>query len=233
MPHKKRSENMARFLNGSLAHKQMPATRRRILKLLKENGELTADELADMLGISSVAVRRHLTKLESNELVAYDEVQRGMGRPSYVYRLGEAASSYFPRRYEELATDVLETISDMYGIDAVDAIFRVRAEHLISMYRTKVTGETLEKRLEQLTTLREADGYMSTWEHKADGIFVLREANCPIIHVAEGCGSACDYDQLLLEDLLKAQVERKRHLASGDGACVYHVKLRNQQATVQ
>jgi DeoR family suf operon transcriptional repressor len=224
---------MARSLNGSLAHKQMPATRRRILKSLKENGELTADQLADILGISSVAVRRHLTKLESNDLVAYDEVQRGMGRPSYVYRLGEAASSYFPRRYEELAADVLETIGDLYGSDAVDAIFRVRSQHLINTYRPKVTGETLEKRLDQLTLLREADGYMSTWESNKDGVFVLREANCPIIHVAQGCGSACDYDQILLEDLLDAKVERKSHLASGDGACVYHVKPHNQHPTIQ
>jgi predicted ArsR family transcriptional regulator len=214
--------------NGSLAYKQMPATRRRILKLLKENNELTADELAELLGISSVAVRRHLTKLESDQLVAYDEVQRGMGRPSYVYKLGEAASSYFPRRYEELATDVLETITNLYGADAVDAIFRVRSEHLIDTYRAKVTGDTLQERLDQLTRLREADGYMSTWEKAEDGIFVLREANCPIIHVAEGCGSACDYDQLLLEDLLKADIERKSHLASGDGACVYHVRSRAQ-----
>ncbi len=221
---------MARNGNGTLVFKQMPTTRRKILNLLKENGQMTADELAEYLGISSVAVRRHLTKLESDQLVSYDEIQRGMGRPSFVYRLGEAASSYFPRRYEELATDVLETISEMYGMDAVDAIFRVRAEQLIHIYRHQVTGRTLEERLDQLTNLREADGYMSTWEQNRDGTFVLREANCPIIHVAEGCGSACNYDQLLLEDVLGAEVERKGHLARGDGACVYHVRPKNQPA---
>ncbi|GAB4430561.1 MAG: hypothetical protein Kow0031_11450 [Anaerolineae bacterium] len=219
---------MARNGNGSLVFKQMPTTRRKILNLLKENGQMTADELAEYLGISSVAVRRHLTKLESDQLVAYDEVQRGMGRPSFVYRLGEAASSYFPRRYEELATDVLETITEMYGMDAVDAIFRVRAEQLIKIYRHQVNGHTLEERLDQLTNLREADGYMSTWEQNRDGTFILREANCPIIHVAEGCGSACDYDQILLQDVLGAEVERKGHLARGDGACVYHVKPKSQ-----
>lgn len=212
--------------NGSLVHKQMPATRRRILKLLKEQGKLTADELSDWLGISSVAVRRHLTKLESDELVTYEEVQRGMGRPSFVYSLGQAASSYFPRRYEELATNVLETINELYGADAVDAIFRMRSEHMIKVYRHQVSGSSLTERLDQLTELREADGYMSTWEENGDGSFTLREANCPIIHVAEGCGSACDYDQIMLEDLLEARVERKSHLARGDGACVYHVSLR-------
>jgi predicted ArsR family transcriptional regulator len=202
----------------------MPTTRRRILTLLKERGELTADELADYLGISSVAVRRHLTKLESDQLVKYEEVQRGMGRPSFVYQLGEAAANFFPRRYEELASTVLETINEMYGVEAVDAIFRLRSEHLIKTYRHRVNGSSLDKRLDQLTQLREADGYMSTWEANKDGTFVLREANCPIIHVAEGCDSACSYDQNLLESLLDAEVVRTSHLARGDGACIYQVR---------
>jgi len=202
----------------------MPTTRRRILTLLKERGELTADELAEYLGISSVAVRRHLTKLESDQLVKYEEVQRGMGRPSFVYQLGEAAANFFPRRYEELASTVLETINEMYGIEAVDAIFRLRSEHLIKTYRHRVNGASLDKRLDQLTQLREADGYMSTWEANSDGTFILREANCPIIHVAEGCGSACNYDQNLLESLLDAEVVRTSHLARGDGACTYQVR---------
>ncbi len=210
--------------NNSIMHKHMPLTRRRILTLLKEKSELTADELAGLLGISAVAVRRHLTKLETDALVAYEEVQRGMGRPSFVYRLGEAAADFFPRRYDELATTVLETIQDLYGVDAIDAIFRVRSEHLIRAYRHKVNGKTLDVRLRQLTQLREEDGYMSTWEVDPHGAYVLREANCPIIHVAEGCGSACNHDMSMLENLLEAQVIRKSHLASGDDACVYEVR---------
>jgi predicted ArsR family transcriptional regulator len=220
---------------SSLIYKQMPATRRRILTLLKENGQLTADELAENLGISSVAVRRHLTKLEGDNLVTYDEVQRGMGRPSFVYTLGEASSSFFPRRYEELATIVLETIQDLYGIEAVDAIFKMRSQHMIENYRQKINGKTLDKRLDQVTKLREADGYMSTWEMNDDNTFTLREANCPIIHVAEGCESACDHDQAMLEGLLEAEVVRKGHLTQGDGACIYVVrpKAETTESTAQ
>jgi predicted ArsR family transcriptional regulator len=207
-----------------LLHKQMPVTRRRILTLLKEKGELTADELAELLEISAVAVRRHLTKLESDQLVAYEEVQRGMGRPSFVYKLGEAASSFFPRRYDELAVTVLQTIEDLYGREAIDAVFRMRTEDIFENYRRKINGKTLDVRLDQLTKLREADGYMSTWKVGKDGSFVLREANCPIVHVAEGCGSACDYDLTLLTELLDAKVTRKSHLASGDGDCSYEVR---------
>lgn len=208
----------------NLINKQMPATRRRILTLLKEKRELTADELADFLGISAVAVRRHLTKLEADQLVVYEEIQRGMGRPSYVYRLGGAADDFFPRRYEELATTVLETIRRMYGVEAIDAIFGVRTEHIIENYRRKINGHSLEIRLEQLTKLREADGYMSSWEANDNGTYVLREANCPIFHVAESCNSACNHDLILLESLLDADLVRKSHLANGDGACCYEIR---------
>jgi iron-sulfur cluster biosynthesis transcriptional regulator SufR len=210
--------------NETLINKHMPMTRRRIMTLLKEHGELTADELADRLGISAVAVRRHLTKLEGAELVIYEEVQRGMGRPSFVYRLGEAAGDFFPRRYEELATTVLETIRDLFGSEAIDAVFGVRSEHLIDKYRRKINGKTLATRLEQLTSLREADGYMSSWEPGEDNTYILREANCPIFHVAESCDSACNHDVVLLESLLDAELVRTGHLTNGDGACCYEVR---------
>lgn len=210
--------------SNALLYKHMPATRRRILTLLKEKGDLTADELGSLLGISAVAVRRHLTKLESDQLVTYEEVQRGMGRPSFAYRLGEAAANFFPRRYEELATTVLETIREMFGTEAIDAIFRVRTEHILGHYRHKVNGKTLDARLEQLTKLRESDGYMSSWEMNAEGAFVLREANCPIFHVAESCHSACDHDVGMLEHLLGAELIRTGHIAHGDGACCYEVR---------
>ena len=128
----------------ALIHKNMPLTRRRILMLLKEKGELTADELAGLLGISAVAVRRHLTKLESDHLVTYKEVQRGMGRPSYVYELGEAAASFFPRRYEELAVNVLETIRALsrapFTILRAMAIPSTRRRSPYPMKRTSFTS---------------------------------------------------------------------------------------------
>ncbi len=216
--------------NSTLINKQMPATRRRILTLLKEKHELTADELADLLGISAVAVRRHLTKLERDQLVAYREVQRGMGRPSFVYELGEAADSFFPRRYQELALDVLVTVKDLYGNEAVDQVFEQRSRQIIDRYRRQVTGESLEDRLEQLTKLREADGYMSSWQTSEDGCYILREANCPIMHVAETCDSACNQDMILLEDLLDAKVTRTDHLIAGDGACCYQVRAKEKMS---
>ena len=202
----------------------MPATRRRILIALKERGGMTADELAENLGISSVAVRRHWTNLERDRLVDHEQVQRGMGRPSYVYRLTEAAHQIFPHNYDQIASYFLEAIQELFGQDAVERIFEHRTQELAESYRSEVNGRELPDRLDQLARLREADGYMPVWEEQEDGTFVLRQHHCPILHVAEGCDEACAHELALFVDLLEAEVTRQNHQVTGDTECSYEIR---------
>jgi len=202
---------------------QMPATRRRILIALKERGGMTADELAAELDISSVAVRRHLTNLERDRLVEHEQVQRSMGRPSYVYRLTEAAHQIFPHNYDQLASYFLEAIQKLFGHDAVDRIFERRTQELAQSYRPLVNGGNLPDRLEQLSRLREADGYMPVWEKREDGTYVLHQFHCTILHVAEGCAEACAHELALFVNLLDAEVTRQSHQVAGDTDCSYHI----------
>jgi predicted ArsR family transcriptional regulator len=202
----------------------MPATRRRILIALKERGGMTADELAENLGISSVAVRRHLTNLERDRLIDHEQMQRGMGRPSYVYRLTGAAHQIFPHNYDQMASYFLEAIQELFGQDAVERIFEHRNQELAESYRAKVNGLDLPDRLDQLARLREADGYMPVWEEQEDGTFVLRQHHCPILHVAEGCNEACAHELALFVDLLEAEVTRQNHQVTGDTECSYEIR---------
>lgn len=203
---------------------QIPATRRRILIALKERGGMTADELAEKLGISPVAVRRHLTNLERDRLVEHEQVQRGMGRPSYVYQLTDAAHQIFPNNYDQLASHVIETIQELYGQEAVHRIFEHRTRKLVQSYRSLVSGGDLLDRLEQLTRLREADGYMAAWEEQGDGTYVLHQYHCPILRVAEGCSEACSHEMALFVDLLDAEVIRQDHQVAGDSKCSYQIR---------
>jgi iron-sulfur cluster biosynthesis transcriptional regulator SufR len=204
----------------------MPTTRRRILIALKERGGMTADELAEQFSISSVAVRRHLTNLERDRLVEHEQVQRGMGRPSYVYRLTQAAHQLFPHNYDQLASHFIQAIEELYGQEAVDRIFEHRTQGLAESYRSQVSGGDLSDRLEQLTRLREAEGYMPTWDEQEDGSFVLRQHHCPILHVAEGCHEACTHELALFVDLLDAEVTRQNHQVAGDTECSYQIRPR-------
>jgi len=206
---------------GLLIDFQMPKTRRLVLLAIKEHGALTADQLAEMLNISAVAVRRHLGNLKNTQLIQYEEVQNGVGRPSYVYSLTERAQRIFPRNYQELAGDMLDTIKAMYGKAAVEAIFARRTNKKIQNYRFLVHANTLPERIDQLVSLRRADGYMSTWKEAENHSFIINELNCPIQHVAEGCETVCREDLRLFSDLLDARVTRLNHMVQGDNACSY------------
>ncbi|MFQ5577067.1 MAG: helix-turn-helix transcriptional regulator [Anaerolineae bacterium] len=208
---------------GLLNDFQMPKTRRLILLAIKEHTGLTADELSDMLHISAVAVRRHLDNLKTAQLVQYEEVQQGVGRPSFVYSLTEKAEHIFPRNYQDLAHDVLTTIQELYGQEAVDAIFKTRAKKITEIYKPFVNSPDLTGRVKQLVQLRQADGYMATWQPEGKEQFVVTELNCPIQHVAEECEQACREDLRLFSDLLDADVIMLNHKVQGDHACAYRI----------
>ena len=208
---------------GMLEELQMPKSRRLILMALKEHGHMTADELAAMLNISAVAVRRHLDNLKHADLAQYEEVRQAMGRPSFVYSLTAKANHIFPRNYEDLAHDMLDTIRELYGQEAVDAIFAKRFKKIKAVYSSQIDAQTLSGRLEQLVKLRRIDGYMASWQTGEEDIFILTELNCPIQNVAQGCCQACEQDLQLFSDLLEANVIRQDHLIQGDNACSYRV----------
>src|SRR5512142_1680951 len=107
---------------------QLQPTRRKIVLALKQHGGLTAAELAELLGITSMGVRRHLTTLERDKLVVYELVQRGKGRPSYVYRLSSQAENLFPKNYAALANELLSYVEESTGPDTIMTLFDRRAQ---------------------------------------------------------------------------------------------------------
>jgi len=63
--------------------------------------------LAQTLEVSKVCVRRHLSLLESDGLVTFEEERHDRGRPRFIYRLTEKARCLFPQIYDEIAKEVL------------------------------------------------------------------------------------------------------------------------------
>ena len=59
-------------------------TRRQVLTTLKKSDGLTADQLSVLLGITSMAVRKHLSALERDGLIESTVVRRPVGRPRAV-----------------------------------------------------------------------------------------------------------------------------------------------------
>jgi predicted ArsR family transcriptional regulator len=121
-------------MNGDLKEPsgdQVQPTRRKILLALKQHGGMTAGELAALLGITSMGVRRHLMTLERDRLVQYELAQRGKGRPSYIYHLSQQAEEVFPKNYARLANELLGYLADEQGAEAIIHLFDQRAQRRI------------------------------------------------------------------------------------------------------
>src|SRR5215213_1867124 len=92
---------------------QSPAGK--ILDYLQRHGEATVKDLEELLGISTTAVREHLTHLQAKDLVATRLVRQGPGRPHAAYFLTDEAHSLFPKEYDTLTTMLLREIASQDG----------------------------------------------------------------------------------------------------------------------
>ena len=206
-----------------MATTQQPSTKQDILQHLLERGQATAQELADSLDISPQAVRRHLKDLEGEELIEYQTVQVGMGRPQHVYKLSRKGRDRFPDSHGKFAVSLLDTLAETMGYDQVNTILRKQWERKGIEYRDRVGSGSLSDRVAKLVELRKAEGYMAEYYPvESNNSFMFTEHNCAISDVAETFPSVCGHElemfSLVLPD---CTVERTHWLINGEHRCGY------------
>jgi predicted ArsR family transcriptional regulator len=200
------------------------STRDQILHMLKVKGSLSVSEMAMELGITEMAVRRHLNTLERDNLIKSTLVRQAMGRPTNIYSLSQEADELFPRNYSHLTLDFLRDLKEMDGMGKVEMLFRRRENRLEEVYRHYMQGD-LENRVARLAELQNEKGYMVEWEKDPKtGQYVLKEFNCPISQVAREFNQACNCELSLFRRVLKADVEQTSCMAKGGDKCVFQIK---------
>lgn len=210
-------------LNQAMADQLQP-TRRKIILALKQRGGMTAAELAELLGITSMGVRRHLTMLERDHLVRYELVQRGKGRPSYVYALSSEAEDIFPKNYAALATELLGYL-DADGGEQVIRLFDQRAQRRVRQAKARLDGKPFADRVAGLAQILHDEGYLAEWEQLDADTYLLIEHNCAVLDVAQAFGAACGSELTFLQAVLPdAEVKRERHFMAGDLMCSYRIR---------
>lgn len=201
----------------------MPATRRAILLALKKRGEAGVEDLASALGITVSAVRQHLAGLVASGFVAFRTAKGGPGRPRHVYRLSGAAEGLFPRRYEELANELLSYVEDE-DPDAMERIFERRRDRRVQGAMARLEGRGFAEKVAELARILDEDGYLADFEALPDGSFRITEHNCAVLGVARRWGLACTTEiDFLREALPEARIERIAHMIAGGHVCRYEV----------
>ncbi|MED0757187.1 transcriptional regulator [Aneurinibacillus thermoaerophilus] len=208
------------------------STRNQILHMLKIKGSMTVGDMAQELGITEMAVRRHLNTLERDDLIESRLLRQAMGRPTNVYSLSEEADNMFPKNYQDLALEFLNDIKELQGAGMVEALFKLRQQRQENLYRDIVPSDSdFEKKLEALAKMQDEKGYMV--ELKKDektGKYIFVESNCPISSVAKEYTYACNCEKMLFENVLNAEVKQEECIATGGDNCVYIISKKEDKA---
>jgi DeoR family suf operon transcriptional repressor len=212
---------VAASLNGSLPI-GLRGSRGTVLIELKRGNSLTAKELAARLGTSLNAVRHHLKELEADALVQYERQHRGVGAPTFAYRLSAAGEALFPRRYEATLTDLLDYVVRRDGRASAVAVLEARYDALAHRLGQELAGATPSERMAAVAQLLSDEGYMAEGTASA-GSGTLIEHNCAVQAVAERFPEVCAAEARFLAAALGAEVDRRGHILSGCSACEYRV----------
>ena len=160
-----------------------PKARHLILNEIKRAGGLTVRQLASILRITTVAVRKQLAVLEREGLVRARQVKIPRGRPASTYELTARARELFPQTYNHVLIDILEDLRDLDGDEKVKSLLDKRNERLLERYGRRIAGQTARRTGARVGHARDEDGYMATFE-KDGGRLVLTEHNWP--HIRDG-----------------------------------------------
>lgn len=212
-------------MSGNLPqNREETSTRREIVNILRTAGPMTVGELGDRLGITHVAVRRHLTSLERDGLITSIQERLPMGRPTRVYSLTDAADDLFPKKYGSLTLEVLDFLNNVEP-ELVEKFFAARGQNLINRYGPDVSqGASVEERVARLAEIQVGNGYLANWEKNEDGTLVIREFNCPVHQVSRKYEHACAHELEFFKTVLGTEnVERVECIAKGGNCCRYAV----------
>ncbi|WP_276356412.1 helix-turn-helix transcriptional regulator [Cohnella caldifontis] len=203
------------------------STRSQLLQMLKTQGSCSTSDMAKAMGITEMAVRRHIQTMEKDGLIRSTLVRQSMGRPSYRYSLTEQADDLFPKNYPQLTLDLLSELEEQPGgKELIGRMFEGRRDKLGTKYRERMHNLSLQERVAELAEIQNVGGYMTEWlqDPKDPGTYRLYEYNCPVAQVANRYRQACQCERQLFEQLLEADVERTECLADGGPRCTYQIR---------
>jgi predicted ArsR family transcriptional regulator len=204
-----------------------PSGRLAVLDLVKREGPISADAMAQRLGITGMAVRQHLSALSAEGLADHAEEARPRGRPVRLWRATEKSAAQFADTHSALAADLVVQMRRAFGEEGMDKILKLRTAEQEKAYRAKTdAARSLKGKLDQLAKIRSAEGYMAEVRRDAQtGGWLFVEHHCPICAAARLCTGLCREELALFNRVLgkDVKVERLSHILAGAGRCAYRV----------
>ena len=199
------------------------STRMEVLELLRRKGRSSAESIATDLGVSTNAIRQHLTNLEREGFVVSRPERSGRGRPALRFALTERADAVFPKRYGQLATMVLQEVQDMGGPEALDEVFaRVAARHAEAIEH-EMKHLDFDQKMHRIVAWIGRAGTLAEQSETAEGVKVTIH-NCPFRNTALKFPQVCSITPQLISRLTGAAVSQAESIHRRDPYCSFVVQ---------
>ena len=209
-------------------------TRQRVVRSILDEGPSTAAALAERLGLTAAAVRRHLDQLLEDGIVEArqprSQVTRGRGRPAKAFALTEAGREGFDQQYDDLAVQALRFLDETGG----DAAVREFANRRVAFIEERFGGvQEANPRLgpaEVLARVFTDEGYAAATRDVPVGQQLCQQ-HCPVSHVAHEFPQLCEAETEAIGRVLGRHVQRLATIAHGDGVCTTCIPGTAQQVS--
>ena len=207
------------------------STRQRILRLIVEEGPVSAVQLATDLELTPAGVRRHVgVMLAAGEIAEHHSPLPGRaqrGRPARRYVATARGQASLTNAYSDLAAEALAFLGQLGGEDAVREFARRRVLDMHSHHGDAIgLASDVSERLDVLAERLSGDGFAASVRPLPGGRAVqLCQGHCPVQAVAARFPQLCEAEAQLFSDLLGVHVQRLSTLAAGGHVCTTHVPL--------
>lgn len=222
------SPNRSSAINAESVHADIgtraDSTKKRLLECLKRKGPLTAQQLAEMLDVSTPAARRHLSDLQEQQLVQVQtEKPSGRGRPQHIFELTEGGEAHFPKTYSRLCLEICRHLEHLYGTGALVQVLSARTNDLAQHIKQKIPPHLpLDRRLGHLVEELNEMGFDAILEHDGEYWYVVQR-NCPNLTIARQYQELCAAELQFYVQVLGLEVTRQSRIACGQGVCRYRI----------
>ena len=195
-----------------------------ILEYLQRNPSATIKDFEVLLGVTTTAVRQHLNALQASGYLDRREERSGVGRPHYIYVATDAARELFACRCDVLALTMLQEMYEVVGAEQMGTLLLRVGVRLADQYTESVKATGLQHRVEEMADALGRQGVLTDVSAGESNTIALKMYNCPYHDLAIEHREICEMDQLMLQQVLGAEVSLDDCIMDGHASCSFEIK---------
>jgi predicted ArsR family transcriptional regulator len=195
-----------------------------IVEYLQRNGSATIKELEDLLGVTTTAVRQHLTTLLVEGYIERRVVHAGVGRPHHAYFTTAKVQELFACQCDDLALTLLQEVFHLEGRERALLLLDRVGTRLARKYSSGIRSTLLQERVYELAGSLNGNGVMAEASAQDGDTILLRTYNCPFHELAHEHREICEMDTNMLRKVLGSDVSLHTCMLDGHAGCTFVVK---------